>query len=371
MSQSISAGVEMAQANSTMVQLMRLSHGWPQKRLAQEAGVSDSHVSRVEAGRMPLTGRPLRDYAQALECPTELLCVAYTQTPSEGTHFRSNASAAEWKRNRVLAQANVVAMRIGRMVQGADLNPAIALPTLDPDDYAAEFGEITVAQILRRFWRITGPVTNMTALLESAGVFVVSTVFTGTEVDAVTLRATGQHPHIVYLNRALPADRLRMTLAHELGHLVMDAMTLTSPAKVEARATTFAAEFLAPFDEIAHDLSRVSPRTIYELDELRMRWGVSVPSLVVRAHERGMLSDYHYRNMFRQLNESGRMYGDRPGVPHEVPRLAAHLLDHMEKAGYNTAELDQITLLSAQQRIELFGQRSQTQTTPPRRLTLV
>ena len=69
--------------------------------------------------------------------------------------------------------------------------------------------------------------------------------------------------------------------------LVMDAMTLVSPVETERRATAFAAEFLAPIDDIAFDLDRVSVRTLHELDELRLTWGVSVASLVVRARERG------------------------------------------------------------------------------------
>jgi Zn-dependent peptidase ImmA (M78 family) len=371
-SQSVSRGVEIAEANSVMVQLMRLSRGWPMKRLAELAGVSPSHVTRVEAGLLPLAGKPLRDYAQALDCRPELLCVRYRRSPAEGTHFRAKASAAEWKRDRVLADANIAAMRVGRIVQNIDLDPAISLPTLDPDDYAAEFGEITVAQVLRRYWRLSGPITNLTGLLESAGVFVVSAPFAGNDVDAVSLRANEFHPHVIYVNRALPADRLRLTLAHELGHLVMDAMTLAHPAEVERRATSFAAEFLAPYPDIEHDLARVSPRTAHELDELRMRWGISVPSLVVRAHDRGLLSDYHYRTMFRILNETGRVYGDRPGVAHEEPKLVTHILDQLTEAGFNDSDLDTVTLLTDEERIELFGAgQQQTRASAPRRLTLV
>ena len=58
----------------------------------------------------------------------------------------------------------------------------------------------------------------MTELLEAAGVFVVVEDFHDREIDAVTLRATAHHPHLVYVNAALPPDRMRMTLAHELGH---------------------------------------------------------------------------------------------------------------------------------------------------------
>lgn len=343
-----------AEANSVMVQLTRLACGWSKKRLADEAGVSASHVSRVESGALPLAGKALFDYAEALQCPPEALCVQFTRSPAEGTHFRANTNTAEWKRDRVWARANLIAMRIGRITVRADIEPVLALPEVDPTDYAVEHGEITAAQVLRRLWRLAGPIRSMTELLEAAGVFVVVEDFCDHEIDAVTLRASRHHPHLVYVNAALPPDRMRMTLAHELGHLIMDAMTLVSPAETERRATAFAVEFLAPIDDIAFDLDRVSVRTVHELDELRLTWGVSVSSLVVRARDRGVLSDYQYRSMFRLLNETGRIYGPRPGVSEEHPELVGAVLEQLVTAGYTTNEIDDITLLSSTQRANLF-----------------
>ena len=343
-----------AEANNVMVQLTRLACGWSRKRLADEVGVSASHVSKVESGVLPLAGKALLDYARVMQCSPEALCVPFTRSPAEGTHFRANTSIAEWKRDRVWARANLIAMRLGRIEARADIEPVLALPELDPADYAAEHGEITAAQVLRRLWRVAGPIRSMVELLEAAGVFVVVEDFCDREIDAVTLRARQHHPHLVYVNAALPPDRMRMTLAHELGHLVMDAMTLVSPVETERRATAFAAEFLAPIDDIAFDLDRVSVRTIHELDELRLTWGVSVASLVVRARERGVLSDYQYRSMFRLLNETGRMYGARPGVAEEEPKLTSAVLEQLMTAGYSTSELDEITLLTSKQRAELF-----------------
>lgn len=343
------------EANSVMVQLTRLACGWSKKQLADEAGVSASHVSRVESGVLPLAGKALIDYANAMDCPVESLCVPFTRSPAQGTHFRANASAAEWKRDRVWARANLIAMRIGRLVSCADIDPVLTLPELDPADHVGEHGEITVAQILRRLWRVAGPIRSMAELLEAAGVFVVIEDFRDPEIDAVTLRASQHHPHLVYVNAALPADRMRMTLAHELGHLVMDAMTLVSPAETERRATAFASEFLAPIEAIGFDLDRVSVRTVHELDELRMNWGVHVSSLVFRARERGVLSDYQYRSMFRLLNETGRMYGPRPGVAEEYTTFTKSVLEQLETAGYTASEIDDITLLTAAQRAALFG----------------
>ena len=64
-------------------------------------------------------------------------------------------------------------------------------------------------------------------------------------------------------------------------------------------------------------------RAVHELDELRLTWGVSASSLVVRARERGVLSDYQYRSMFRLLNETGRMYGPAPAWPRRCPVSSA------------------------------------------------
>lgn len=342
------------EANPVMVVLSRLACGWPKARLAEEAGVSASHVSRVEAGILPLAGQALLDYARALDCPPQALGVPFTRSPAQGVHFRAAAAAAEWKRDRVAARANLIAMRIGRIGARADINPALTLPDLDPGDYAADLGEITVARVLRRLWRLAGPIRSMTELLEAAGVFVVAEDFHDPDLDAVTLRASERHPHLVYVNAAVPADRVRMALAHELGHLVMDAMTLVSPAETERRAANFAAEFLAPIEDIGFDLDRVSVRTLHELDELRITWGVSVSSLVVRARERGVLSDYQYRSMFRLLNETGRIDGPRPGVADEHSALVGAVLDQLTAAGYSTSELDDISLLSSTERAALF-----------------
>jgi Zn-dependent peptidase ImmA (M78 family) len=149
----------------------------------------------------------------------------------------------------------------------------------------------------------------------------------------------------------------------------MDAMTLVSPTETERRATAFAAEFLAPIDDIAFDLDRVSIRAVHELDELRLTWGISVSALVMRARERGVLSDYQYRSMFRMLNETGRMYGPRPGVAAEEPTLTRSVLEQLVVAGYTTTEVDEITLLTSTQRADLFGTATDQRVT--RHLTMV
>lgn len=345
---------QLLNANPVLVTLTRLACGWPKAQLAETAGVSPAHVGKVEAGMQPLTGKPLLSYAEALGCPPAALCAPYRRAPAEGAHPRLNANAAEWERDRIVARANLIAMRLGRIAECVDIHPPLALPNLDPQDYAPQSGEITVARVLRRLWRLAGPIRSMTELLEAAGVFIVMEDFRDHQLAAVTLRADEHHPTLVYVNAALPPDRMRMAIAHELGHLVMDARTLASPAETETRAAGFAAEFLAPSADIAFDLDRVSARTIHELDELRITWGVSAVSLTERARERGALTDREYRSLLRLLNETDRADGHQPGPATEQPTLVGRILAQCASAGYTDHELDEISLLTRAQRAALF-----------------
>ena len=89
----------------------------------------------------------------------------------------------------------------------------------------------------------------------------------------------------------------------------------------------------------------------------------------MRARERGVLSDYQYRSMFRLLNETGRMYGPRPGVAAEEPTLTRSVLEQLVVAGYTTTEVDEITLLTSAQRADLF--RTVSDQPAARHLTMV
>ena len=356
-------------ANAEVVRLTRVSCGWSMKRLAEAAAVSPSHVSRVESGSLPLAGKPLTDYARALQCSPEVLCVSFARSPSLGAHVRGPAAAAEWKRDRLWARANLVAMRLGRIAACADIDPVLSLPDIDPARYCGEPGpgaatppwqepgEVTAARVLRRLWRIAGPIRSMTELLDTAGVFVVAEDFGERGLDAITLRSTRQHPHMIYVDAALPPDVMRMALAHELAHLVMDGISPVGPVETERRAMAFAAEFLAPIDDIAYDLGCIGGRAIDTpamLDDLRITWGVPVVSLAERARARGLLSDYRYRSLIRRLTETGRTHPDRPGVVPERPTLTKRVVGQLQDGGYSVEEIDNISLLTRAQRATLF-----------------
>jgi hypothetical protein len=95
----------------------------------------------------------------------------------------------------------------------------------------------------------------------------------------------GEHPVILF-NTTAPTDRLRLTLAHELAHLVLHADAL-SVDDVEAQATAFAGEFLMPAEVIRPALRNLK---IGPLLDLKREYGVSMQALIERAYHLDLLS---------------------------------------------------------------------------------
>ena len=113
----------------------------------------------------------------------------------------------------------------------------------------------------KRYTRMpSGPVRDLMGWLESAGCLVVAEDFGvitgGGRVDGLSQWA-GDWP-VMLVNGRVPTDRLRLTLAHEPGHLCLHSAELGGDPEGEANA--FAAEFLMPAAVIA--LSSSCPRPL-------------------------------------------------------------------------------------------------------------
>ena len=89
--------------------------------------------------------------------------------------------------------------------------------------------------------------------LENSGGVVFMVSLDSDKFDALSVWAS-EMPPLIFANENFPGDRLRFSLAHELGHLLMH--TNPSP-KQEEEADRFASEFLMPADEIEPQLTHL------------------------------------------------------------------------------------------------------------------
>jgi Zn-dependent peptidase ImmA (M78 family) len=114
--------------------------------------------------------------------------------------------------------------------------------------------------------------------------------------SGVTFRVPGVPP-LVALNSAHPSDRMRFTLAHELGHIVMHRFPTP---EMEEEADTFASCFLIPTEDVKPYFAgrKVDLRL---LAALKPEWRVSMASLVFAAKRCGALSESQATWIWKQF----------------------------------------------------------------------
>ncbi len=172
-----------------------------------------------------------------------------------------------------------------------------------------------VAEDLRRAWDLgEGALPDLIATLEGRGVKV--GVIPGPDhFDALTLFANESVPVIV-VKADIPGDRQRLSLAHELGHLVLRAPQAWEEKAIEAAAFRFAGAFLAPRAAVQRELgvSRMS-LDLYELHLLKHRYGISMQAWVHRAHDLGIISVATAQKFYRRFRAQG-WHVQEPGDPY-------------------------------------------------------
>jgi len=224
---------------------------------------------------------------------------------------------------------------VDQLTSGIDLVAEAKLPTIPIGTCAPE----QAAQQLRDEWRIPdGPVSHVTALLEAAGVIVIVRDLHAAGQDALSSRgsAVGPSSPLVVMSSGIPADRLRFTLAHELGHLVMHSMPTDDQ---EQQANAFASEFLMPASVIAEELVGLASTDFDMLFRLKARWGVSIAALMRRVHDLGEVSDRQYRAFHVNLNRLGWRLVEPNQPDREVPTTMRRLIDLRLESGESLDQL--------------------------------
>jgi Zn-dependent peptidase ImmA (M78 family)/transcriptional regulator with XRE-family HTH domain len=150
----------------------------------------------------------------------------------------------------------------------------------------------------------THPIPNVIDVLEQGGLLILALPFMLKGRDGFSCWAGFEETKpVIALSGGRPGDRMRFSMAHELGHLVMHRGWLAEPWKLEAQANCFAAEFLMPEAGIRCDL--VPPVTLTSLAKLTPKWGVSLQTLIRRAKDLGIVRLREYRSLVEQLGARG------------------------------------------------------------------
>ena len=170
------------------------------------------------------------------------------------------------------------------------------------------------------------PIPNVMRAIEKAGVFVVAVHFDMDEHDAFSLWAKADTAKpVLVVSSGKSGDRLRFSLAHELGHIMLHRGVVSANKVHEREANAYASELLLP--SMAMKIEMVPPLNLTKLAELKARWGVSIQALLMRALHLQIVTMRQYKYLFQQLSTRGWRTREPVEIPVERPRLMRQMIE--------------------------------------------
>lgn len=318
--------------------------------LASAASISAPWISQIENVKKTPGPELVRELARVLNFPVEFFYrPVKSQPPSDAFHFRATSKLA--KKDEATARSlSTLAIELSDWIEATYHSPAPAVPEVQDligsDD---ELSPEQAAEAVRGAWGLgVAPVKNLLQLLESKGAKVYSAGGPLQAIDAFSFRH-GATP-VIFLNVHKSAERLRFDLAHELGHLVMHGGSLSvEPGKEkEQAANDFASSFLMPRSDVIGAIHG-NNLMLEDVLMLKRRWRVSAMALNLRAHRLGVISEWTYSTLAKQLSMAGFRRGE-PGsdLRAESSSLLTQVMSDMRSRGQGFSELARLLDVRAQ-----------------------
>ncbi|MCF0050608.1 XRE family transcriptional regulator [Dyadobacter sp. LJ53] len=177
----------------------------------------------------------------------------------------------------------------------------------------ADFGLVSeyqqvnqAANLLRKKWEIgKDPIYNVAELLEDKFIKVVE-IDADTNFNGMQTWVNGSIP-VVAFNKNLEGkpDRIRFTLLHELGHLLLNFGNVTENQK-EILCHQFAGAILMPEETLKQELgAHRNKLSLQELGNIKKHYGISMQAIVKRALECGIVNDHFAKQFLGMMKEMG------------------------------------------------------------------
>jgi transcriptional regulator with XRE-family HTH domain len=330
--------------NADRIRLLLDLRGWTQGLLAAKADVSNGTLSNIINGKRPFTTK----YAEALSMvsglPLNFFVLREEEIEPTDLTFRKTRGTKTRKVKELTAEYSLfssavvtVADMCGVQERSAwieGLSPAHN-PTVD------EIERIAAAVRTRLGVESSGPVRNVMRSLEKGGVIIapmstrVDPALDGADrLEGITWPRNPRSPLAVgYFRGSRSGDGIRFTIAHELGHAILQRNRRPSSDKLcEDEASYFASAFLFPEQDARAAIDE--RMTLAEFTSIKAGWGISIAAIVRRARDLGIISPERYRSMQIQINRYHWRHKEPVVVNEERPIYFKQLLG----AAFGTVE---------------------------------
>ena len=310
----------------TRIQRARKAASLSLRSLGEIVGVSQTTISKYESEESTPDSTMLLKLAKALQVKTEFF-------------FRSSEFVLENKeyRKRTISKIELqsIESKILNLVEKRFEFEALYPPMNDisfevpsglPNHIQYLYNIDSFANKLREIWNLgNDPISDLSDLLESKGikVFIIDE---DADNNFDGLAALVNNYHIIVISKNWPGDRQRFTLAHELGHLMLNGR-LADTLDEEKASDRFAGAFLLPEEPLKKKLGNKRKNLeIAELSLIKQEFGVSMQTVFIRASHAKII-DYNYSSkLWKQFKNEGWNIKE-PGE--QYPRETVHYFKQM------------------------------------------
>lgn len=265
--------------------------------LADAVGVSKNAISKYEKGSMMPNSSVLIKICEALGMSVDYF---FRDKMVELGHveFRKKARLGKMAIYSIHEHIKDFAERY------IEVEKILGIPTpVELANYNVScFGDaLGAAMELRNTWQLgTDGIVGLIDLLESKGIKVIE-IDSHPDFDGVSGIIDGKY-YFIAVNRDYYPERKRFTLAHELGHLVLNINPELDKEKI---CHSFANEFLLPSEvfkaimgDKRHDIS------LNELRAIQRAYGISVDAQMMKARILDIISENRFESFHKKKNFS-------------------------------------------------------------------
>ncbi len=327
--------------NGRSIKLARESRGLSQSKLSELLGVTQASLSRFEKGVLTVAPEFVSKIAQVLNYPASFFEKDICIVGETSLFYRKRASMTVKDLSILESKISILSKGIDELMESINI-PELRIPSVEP---SVDNSPQEIAYKVRNFLDVpAGPIDKIVSLLEKNGVIVMFLDVDDMEkFDGLTMFTMNQAP-VIWINRNIPNDRKRFSLAHELGHLVMHLRSDNlekSEEQKELEANEFAGEFLMPKSQCKVDLFKLKYK---DLGMKKYYWKVSKAAIIYRAKELKCISEETARYLYVTLGRYGERKNESVQVPIDEPQIVKKMYSlHVSELKYSAEEMMDIT----------------------------
>ncbi|MGH8221349.1 MAG: helix-turn-helix domain-containing protein [Woeseiaceae bacterium] len=325
-----------------------------------DKSVSAQALSKYERDEMMPGSDVLAAIARALGV-SESYLLGQSELTLEAVEFRKNKITS--KKDEASVEASVLSA-VERYLEIEDFVGASSAAWSSPQGAPFRVEQQAEAEAAAMRLRTNcnlgnDPIPNLAEFLEEQGVKIIPLKL-GERVSGlmcVARRGKGADVPVIIVNQGDTGERQRFTLAHELGHLVLE---VPDGANGEKLAHRFASAFLMPAEILWKEVGRHRDAlSIGELVELKSLFKVSLQAITYRLKDLQIIGEPLFKRLFDEFVRRGWRkppYAEpgavEPEKPERFTRLCYRAVSEGAVSEAKAAELLGVSVRELERRLE-------------------